>query len=220
MAKKKADESKTSTKTQERPNAQKQTKSPTPSDYKIKHAEGQIRALIEKGKKKGFLTYEEMNDQLPEEAVTPARLDSLLMTLDEMGITLLDEAEAEKRAAEEEEEFGSSEVSFGEDKPTGADQLRDDELLEKELVSEEATPRIDDPIRMYLTQMGEIPLLIREDEIALARKIELARMAFRRKMIESDYCARNAVDILQQVRDGTLSFDRTMKISTAENLVR
>jgi len=68
--------------------------------------------------------------------------------------------------------------------------------------------------------MGEIPLLTRENEISLARKIELARMAFRRKMLESDYCARNAVDILEQVRDGTLSFDRTMRISTAENLVR
>ena len=64
--------------------------------------------------------------------------------------------------------------------------------------------------------MGEIPLLVRKSEIALARKIEMTRMAFRRKMLESDYCARNAVDILQQVDDGSLSFDRTMKISTAE----
>jgi RNA polymerase primary sigma factor len=219
VARKKADESKTSTKTQKQPNAQKQKKSPTPSDYRIKHAEGQIRALIEKGRKKGFLTYEEMNDQLPEEAVSPARLDSLLMTLDEMGITLLDEAEVEKHA-EGEEEFASSEESFEQAKPSDADQLRDDELLEKELVSEEVAARINDPIRMYLTQMGEIPLLTREHEIALARKIELARMAFRRTMLESDYCARNAVDILQQVQDGALSFDRTMKISTAENLVR
>jgi RNA polymerase primary sigma factor len=68
--------------------------------------------------------------------------------------------------------------------------------------------------------MGEIDLLTREQEISLARKIELARMGFRRKMLESDYCARNAVDILQQVHEGALSFDRTMKISTAENLVR
>ena len=68
--------------------------------------------------------------------------------------------------------------------------------------------------------MGEIPLLSRKNEIALARKIELTRMAFRRKMLESDYCARNAIDILQQVYEGTLSFDRTMKINTAENLIR
>jgi RNA polymerase primary sigma factor len=185
----------------------------------MRYAEVQIEALIEKGKKKGFLTYEEMNDELPEEAVTPARLDSLLMTLDEMGIALLDEADVEKRAAEQ-EAFESGEEGFDEESPAAKKKMKEDKLLEKALVGEEAAVRIDDPIRMYLTQMGEIPLLIRRDEIALARKIELARMGFRRKMLESDYCARNALEILQQVNDGTLSFDRTMKISTAENLVR
>lgn len=55
---------------------------------KIKDAERQIKTLIEKGRKKGFLTYEEMNAELPEDAVSPARLDSLLATLDEMGIDL------------------------------------------------------------------------------------------------------------------------------------
>jgi RNA polymerase primary sigma factor len=180
----------------------------------MKFAEGQIKALIEKGKKRGYLTYEEMNDDLPEEAVSPARLDSLLMTLDEMGISLLDEADVQKRQEEEGFEAGADGLKAADKK-----QLKD-ELLEKELVSEEATTRIDDPIRMYLTQMGEIPLLTRHNEISLARKIELARMAFRRKMLESDYCARNAADILQQVNEGALSFDRTMKISTSENLVR
>jgi RNA polymerase primary sigma factor len=193
--------------------------SPKQTNYRIKLAEGQIRALIEKGKKKGYLTYEEMNEELPEEAVTPSRLDSLLMTLDEMGINLLDEADVEKRA-QAARQFESAEGPFEEEKPATKEQIKEDEILEKELVGEEVGPRVDDPIRMYLTQMGEIPLLTRDSEISLARKIELARMAFRRKMLESDYCARNAVNILQQVHDGTLSFDRTMKISTAENLVR
>ncbi|MCK4753007.1 MAG: RNA polymerase sigma factor RpoD [Planctomycetes bacterium] len=186
------------------------------SPSKVRFAERKIKAIIEKGKKKGFLTYEEMNEELPEEAVTPARLDSLLMTLDEMGINLVDEADIEKQ---EGEAFESSEEFFGDEKAEKG-QLKKDLKLEKELVPEEVSRRIDDPIRMYLTQMGEIPLLNREDEISLARKIELARMAFRRKMLENDYCARNAVDILQQVQDGLLSFDRTMKISTSENLVR
>jgi RNA polymerase primary sigma factor len=193
--------------------------SPKQTNYRTKLAEGQIRALIEKGKKKGYLTYEEMNEELPEEAVTPSRLDSLLMTLDEMGISLLDEADVEKRA-QAARQFESAEGQFEEEKPATKDQIKEDEILEKELVGEEVVPRVDDPIRMYLTQMGEIPLLTRDSEISLARKIELARMAFRRKMLESDYCARNAVSILQQVHDGALSFDRTMKISTAENLVR
>jgi len=183
------------------------------TSVKSKDIEIQIKTLIERGKEKGFLTYEEMNDELPEEAVSPVRLDNLLMTLDEMGIKLLDESDIESKV---EEEFGASEEGEGADE---GKELEEDELLEKTLAGD-VTRRVDDPIRMYLTQMGEIPLLTRDDEIALARKIELARMAFRRKMLESEYCARSAVNILQQVEEGTLSFDRTMKISTAENLVR
>jgi RNA polymerase primary sigma factor len=73
---------------------------------------------------------------------------------------------------------------------------------------------------MYLTQMGQIPLLTREQEISLARKIELTRMVFRRQVLESDYSAVGAIEILRQVGEGILPFDRTMKMSTAENLVR
>ena len=190
---------------------------PRQNDRK-KDPEQQIKSLIENGKSKGYLTYEEMNRQLPEEAVSPARLDKLLATLDEMGIQLLDEAELQHRSRDRFEEFEKSPSASEEAAPAG--QLEKDKLLEAELVGAEVARRIDDPIRMYLTQMGEISLLTRENEIALARKIEMARMAFRRKMLESDYCARNAVTILQQVSEGALSFDRTMKISTAENLVR
>src|SRR5213079_1391381 len=88
--------------------------------------------------------------------------------------------------------------------------------LDKEL-AEASTKRIDDPVRMYLTQMGEIPLLTREQEIALAKKIEITRKIFRSKVLESDYCLQSAVEILQQVDEGDLPFDRTMKISTAED---
>lgn len=180
---------------------------------RIKDAEQQIKKLIEKGRKKGYLTYEEMNNELPEEAISPARLDSLLATLDEIGVSLVDESDVEKR----EEGFEAPE---SEEAATKKELLKKDELLEKQLVGAEAARRIDDPIRMYLTQMGEIPLITRKSEIDLARKIELARMAFRRKVLECDYVARIAIDILQKVHEGTLSFDRTMKVSTAENLVR
>ncbi len=170
-----------------------------------KKIEQTIQTIITKAKKRGFLTYEELNDTLPDEIISPARLDSLLMTFDEMGIRLLDEADPAKE---------------GDDSFEGADEIghteaEDDRALETALTEPEVR-KIDDPIRMYLTQMGEIPLLTREEEINLARKIELTRLAFRRKVLESDYCSRAAVEILQQVNEGMLPFDRTMKMSSGE----
>jgi len=164
-----------------------------------------VKKLIAKGKERGYLTYEEMNDDLPDEAVSPDKLDSLLMTLDELGIELIDEEEAAQRRGS----FATGEESTERVKPA-------EEPAEEEF--EEDTRRIDDPVRMYLTQMGEIPLLTRDQEISLARKIEMTRMHFRRRVLESDYCIQQAVDILSQVHLGDLPFDRTMKISTAENL--
>ena len=187
---------------------------------KTKDPEQQIKMLIEKGKKKGFLTYDELNDELPEEAVSAARLDQLLATLDEKGISLIDEADVESRqgAKEHDDGFEAVEEEIETEEEDDKEQpLRDeDELLEKQLVGEEVARRIDDPIRMYLTQMGQIPLLTRNLEIALARKIEIARMAFRRKMLQCDYCARNSLELLQQVHAGTMSFDRTLKAGTAQ----
>jgi RNA polymerase primary sigma factor len=152
----------------------------------IKDPEQQIKMLLEKGEKKGFLTYEEMNEQLPEEAISPGRLDGLLETLDEMGISLLDEADVESQQLRkaQEAEFETSEESLAEEEADKEQQLKkEDVLLEKQLIGEDVSRRIDDPIRMYLTQMGQIPLLTRKSEIALARKIEMTRMGFRRKML-------------------------------------
>jgi RNA polymerase primary sigma factor len=167
-----------------------------------------VKRLIAKGKERGYLTYEEMNDELPDEAVSPERLDALLMTIDELGIELIDEAEAASREPfrEGDEKDKSSDAEKGKSSRRSGDEL------------EGEGRRIDDPVRMYLTQMGEIKLLTREEEIALAKKIETTRMHFRRRVLESDYSIQQAVDVLTQVHAGDLPFDRTMKISTAENL--
>ncbi|NQT00393.1 MAG: RNA polymerase sigma factor RpoD [Planctomycetes bacterium] len=190
----------------------------------MKDPEQHIKLLIEKGKKKGFLTYEEMNDDLPDDAISASRLDRLLANLDEMGVSLLDEDDVEAlkaaKAQNDDEEFETHDESLHEDADGKEQQLKEDTRLEKQLVGEDGSRRIDDPIRMYLTQMGQIPLLTRKSEIALARKIEIARMTFRRKMLQCDYCARNSLDLLQQVHNSTMSFDRTIKVGTAYNLTK
>jgi RNA polymerase primary sigma factor len=76
----------------------------------------------------------------------------------------------------------------------------------------------DDPVRMYLTQMGEIPLLTRKEEIRLARRIEITRAAFRRKLLCCDYVIRSAAKVLHRVYRGELPFDRTVQVSVTDRL--
>src|SRR6516164_6740960 len=148
-----------------------------------------LKTLLEQGKDKGYLTYSQVNDYLPDDAVNPEKLDQLLILLEEQGIELIDESEAEER------EGGS----------TGTDEDARNEL-DLSFMDEEDSRRIDDPVRMYLTQMGEIPLLKREEEISLAKKIEVTRKRFRRKVLECDYALCNVVETLKRVDTDELPF--------------
>ncbi len=76
----------------------------------------------------------------------------------------------------------------------------------------------DDPVRMYLTQMGEIPLLSRQQEVALAKQIELTRTRFRHRVLECDYVMQTAVKVLRRVQEGDLPFDRTVQVSVTDQL--
>src|SRR5688500_9510562 len=180
-------------------------------------ADNRVRILLDMGTSRGFLTYEELNEKLPDEVVSPDKLDSLLMRIDEMGIKLIDETDIgeyvkQPKPRAPKKPAVSEEITAVEDIDGEVIDLNIDEEI-----AEAATKRIDDPVRMYLTQMGEIPLLTREQEIQLAKKIEITRKIFRSKVLESDYCLNEAVKILRQVDEGDLPFDRTMKISTAED---
>ncbi len=165
-----------------------------------------VDQMIAAAKKRGYLTWEELNETLPDDAISPDKLEAVLNRIEQAGIRLIDEIEAQKLRNEKQRPTPTLEAGGSLDELTDAD------------LEEASARRIDDPVRMYLTQMGEIPLLTREEEVALAKKIELTRMAYRRKVLENDFCMRQAVEFMQAVADGRMPFDRTMKISTAEHM--
>ncbi len=168
-----------------------------------------VKLLIEDGRKNGYLTYEEISRVLPDDLVSSQKLDTLLMHLDELGVQLLDEAEvaANERDDDDARRGGTALVLLKEE--------AEGPLLDETAIDTGSTEKIDDPVRMYLTQMGEIPLLSRDEEIMLAKKIELTRRRFRVKVLESALAQARAIRILEQVKAGDLAFGRTLKINTS-----
>ncbi len=166
----------------------------------------EVQSLINLGAKRKYLTYDDLNETLPDNWVEPDRVDELLVHADELGIRMVESRQVKPKTVEFEEDDKPA--------PDTGDSPKDIAAALQEALNEAGARRIDDPVRMYLTQMGEISLLTRAEEIRLAKKIELCRMIFRRKLLQNDYAIQQAVDILELVRTGELPFDRTMKIST------
>ncbi len=157
-----------------------------------------LELLIASGAKRGYLTYDEVNAYLPNEDVSPEKLDDLLQAIESRGIELVEDAPLS---------------AIGHVTPMRP--------IDTHEISSSDSPRpSDDPIRMYLSQMADIPLLSREEEISLAKKIEVTRRQFRRSILENDFAMRATVDVLTKVHHGELPFDRTIKVSLTERLTK
>ncbi len=177
-----------------------------------------LQELVTKGKAQGYLTYDEINQYLPDEEVDPYRLDNLLIALEEQGIDLVNEAP-------EGEFFDAANADTNPD-GTSTDQRPTANAQPAAETVKPTPPPADvvkwssDPIRMYLTQMAEIPLLERDEEIALAKKIEVTRKRFRRTVIGCNLAMRVTLGTLGKVHRGRLPFDRTIKVSLTERLTK
>jgi RNA polymerase primary sigma factor len=177
-----------------------------------------VMELIDSGRQRRFLTFDQLNALLPDDYVEPDKVDELLSYFERENIQLVDARMLPKHERPEPKKFDPDPAPKQAAPPT--DDILTEEQAKAEIqqaLQEVGNKRIDDPVRMYLTQMGEISLLTRSEEIRLAKKIETTRMIFRRQVLESDYAVQQAVETLEMVNDGELPFDRTMKISTAED---
>jgi RNA polymerase primary sigma factor len=122
-----------------------------------------VKKLIARGKERGYVTYDELNAALPSEQVSSEMIEDTMATLSEIGINVVESEESED----------------GEAAPVKAVAKADDDEKDEEEsggnVDEESLGRTDDPVRMYLREMGSVELLSREGEIAIAKRIEAGR---------------------------------------------
>jgi RNA polymerase primary sigma factor len=182
-----------------------------------------LRQLIATGREQGYLTYAQVGKYLPDEDCSSEKLDNLLVVLDKKGIPLVDKAPAYPLNNSASALSAPANLMLeDESAELPADDFDDDEdrLLRQFTAPQESPKLSDDPIRLYLSQMSQIPLFSREEEIALAKKIEITRKRFRRSLLGNDFALRQTVEILKRVHKGQLPFDRTIKVSLTERLTK
>jgi len=167
-----------------------------------------LKTLIETASEKGYLTFHQVDDYLPDEGGESALVDHLVLALEETGLDLIDDPDVLKKSKAAESRTNGSNNEQGQNSS-----------LARSLIGQEAVALSSrDPIRMYLSQMGNIPLLSRSREIFLAKQIEITRKRFRRTVLESDFAIGLTVETLEKVYSGKLPFERTLRTSETENV--
>src|SRR6185369_286913 len=182
MASKSAVATKAKVNDKELPEKEKDTATPETPDSPLPLldlSDAAVKKMIKQAKKRGYVTHEQLNAVLPSEEVSSDQIEDIYAMLNEMGINVVEQEEG----ADDEES-----------KPT--DEAEDDDDSDGELVDfylnatattekKEPSERTDDPVRMYLREMGSVELLSREGEIAIAKRIEAGREAMIAGLCES-----------------------------------
>ena len=137
-----------------------------------------VKRMIKLAKKRGFVTYAELNAVLPSEEVNSEQIEDILSMMNEMGINVIENEEQEEAASEEASEEEEEESQ-------GGDLIEAVQTKAVTTRSSEPADRTDDPVRMYLREMGSVELLSREGEIAIAKRIEAGREAMIAGLCES-----------------------------------
>ncbi len=153
-----------------------------------------IKKLIARAKKRGYITYDQLNEALPQEQMSSDQLEDIMSALNEMGVNIVENEDA------------------GED--GDADEPTDDEIETVDAADEtvpaietekkETVDRTDDPVRMYLREMGAVELLSREGEIAIAKRIEAGRDTMILGLCESPITFNAIIDWSSALNEGTM----------------
>lgn len=129
------------------------------AEISLDMSQAAVKKMIGEARERGFITYDQLNKVLPPEQVSSEQIEDVMSMLSEMGINIIEEEEAE-----EEEQKTTAVAEIGKKGEVALGSGKDEKL-----------DRTDDPVRMYLREMGSVELLSREGEIAIAKRIEAGR---------------------------------------------
>jgi RNA polymerase primary sigma factor len=177
---------------------------------------GEVKKLIAMGKAKGFLTYDELNSTLPAEVVSSEQFGSIMTMFGEMDIEIVDAPEGERiRKARDSEEAG--EEAEDADIEAGAGVGEENEKEEKEIdLTPGALSRTDDPVRLYLKEMGSVALLSREGEIEIAKRIEEGKKDIASVIYGMPMTIEFVLALCDQLKNGTIDVREIVPIVETE----
>ena len=157
-------------------------------------------AIIELGKEKGHLTFDEINERLPQNITTP-QMEELFEELDQLEITVL----------EDENDKDDEEEVFREESALGSDEYTDDQTA-----ADLEAAKIDDPVRLYLMEMGKVPLLTRDEEVSLAKQIEHGRHMITKAISHASVTAEEIRQIRQRVENNLYNLNDLLRANVDE----
>ncbi|KQX20007.1 MULTISPECIES: RNA polymerase sigma factor RpoD [unclassified Sphingomonas] len=156
--------------------------------------EGSLKKLIARAKRKGYITYEQLNEALPQDQMTSDQLEDVMSALNEMGVNIVENEDAGED--EQPEDDNVDEASSPDDGDTGPALAA--------TAKKETVDRTDDPVRMYLREMGAVELLSREGEIAIAKRIEAGRDTMILGLCESPITFNAIIEWSNALNEGTM----------------
>jgi len=170
-----------------------------------------VKKMIKAAKKRGYVTMDELNAVLPSEEVTSEQIEDTMSMLSDMGINVIEDEEAEEAGAsgggDDDDSGGDEESEGGELAPSSGTALATAK-------KKEPTDRTDDPVRMYLREMGSVELLSREGEIAIAKRIEAGRETMIAGLCESPLTFQALIIWRDELNEGTTLLREIIDLET------